>query len=243
MRALWGLRPAADTWVMPPISRPLLILMGLTVALLAFWVVALRPKPVAVKNTPLAPTTQISKARGAVATSDAANAKVQAATGGAATAAPQTAGPQTAGPKTAGPQTAAPKTAAPKTATPKAAAPKTAAPTAKAKTSLADVRDAALVRDLKRGKIAVLLFWNPEAADDIAARGALRDLDLHGGKVVVRIIPISDVAKYESITSGVKIAGSPTTVIIGRNGHTRVIMGLTEPREISQAVGDALAGH
>jgi hypothetical protein len=225
---------------MPPISRPLLILMGLTVMLMAVWVVALRPKPVDVKDTPLAPTTQISKAKGAAAISDAANGKVQAATGGTAT--PQAAAPQAAAPKAAAPKAAAPKAAAPKAAAPKAAAPK-AAPVKTSKVSLAKVRDAALVRDLKRGKVAVLLFWNPEAADDIAARGALRDLDLRGGKVVVRVISIDDVAQYESITSGVKIAGSPTTVVIGRNGHTRVIMGLTEPREVAQAVSDAVAGH
>ena len=220
---------------MPPISRPLLILMGLTVMLMAVWVVALRPKPVDVKDTPLAPTTQISKAKDAAAASAAANAKVQAATG--ATATPQAATPQAAAPKAA-----APKAAAPKAAAPKAAAPKTA-PAKTSKVSLAKVRDAALVRDLKRGKVAVLLFWNPDAADDIAARGALRDLDLRDGKVVVRVISIDDVAQYESITSGVKIAGSPTTVIIGKNGHTRVIMGLTEPREVAQAVSDAVAGH
>jgi hypothetical protein len=220
---------------MPPISRPLLILMGLTVMLMAVWVVALRPKPVDVQDTPLAPTTQISKAKGAAAAADAANAKVQAATGGPAT-------PQAATPQAAAPKAAAPKAAAPKAAAPKAAAPK-AAPAKTSKVSLAKVRDAALVRDLKRGKVAVLLFWNPEAADDIAARGALRDLDLRDGKVVVRVISIDDVAQYESITSGVKIAGSPTTVIIGKNGHTRVIMGLTEPREVAQAVSDAVAGH
>jgi hypothetical protein len=225
---------------MPPISRPLLILMGLTVMLMAVWVVALRPKPVDVQDTPLAPTTQISKAKGAAAAADAANAKVQAATGGPAT--PQAATPQAAAPKAAAPKAAAPKAAAPKAAAPKAAAPK-AAPAKTSKVSLAKVRDAALVRDLKRGKVAVLLFWNPEAADDIAARGALRDLDLRDGKVVVRVISIDDVAQYESITSGVKIAGSPTTVIIGKNGHTRVIMGLTEPREVAQAVSDAVAGH
>ena len=215
---------------MPPISRPLLILMGLTVMLMAVWVVALRPKPVDVQDTPLAPTTQISKAKGAAAASAAANAKVQAATGGAVT------------PQAATSQAAAPKAAAPKAAAPKAAAPK-AAPAKTSKVSLGKVRDAALVRDLKRGKVAVLLFWNPDAADDIAARGALRDLDLRDGKVVVRVISIDDVAQYESITSGVKIAGSPTTVIIGKNGHTRVIMGLTEPREVAQAVSDAVAGH
>jgi len=218
---------------MPPISRPLLILMGLTVMLMAVWIVALRPKPVAVQDTPLAPTTQISKAKGAVDASAAADAKVQAATGADPAAAPQAAAPQAA----------APQAAAPKAVAPQAAAPKAALPVKTSKAALAKVRDAALVRDIKRGKVAVLLFWNPEAADDVAARGALRALDLRGGKVVVRVISIDDVAQYESITSGVKIAQSPTTVVVGRNGHTRVIMGLTEPREVAQAVGDALAGH
>jgi hypothetical protein len=41
----------------------------------------------------------------------------------------------------------------------------------------------------------------------------------------------------------VKIAQSPTTLIIGDKGRTRTIVGLSEPKELSQAVGDALAGH
>jgi hypothetical protein len=209
-----------------PISRPIVILMAATVALMALWLVALRPKPVAVQNTPLAATREIPKAKAAAAASDAANAKIQAASGGeAATPAATPAGAANA---------AAPA---------KAAAPKAAAKADVTKKATADARDAAVVRDVKAGKVVVLLFWNPDAADDVAARGALRDLDLHGGKVVVRVVPIARVAQYESITSGVKIAQSPTTLIIGRKGHTRVIVGLTEPREIAQAVGDALAGH
>jgi hypothetical protein len=88
-----------------------------------------------------------------------------------------------------------------------------------------------------------VLFWNSKASDDVATRGALRDLDLHGGKVVVRLVPIGKVASYTSVTRGVKIAQSPTTVVIGRKGRTRVIAGLSEPRELAQAVGDALAGR
>ena len=52
-----------------------------------------------------------------------------------------------------------------------------------------------------------------------------------------------DVADYESVTRGVKIAQSPTTVVVGRKGRARAIVGLTESREIAQAVGDALAGR
>ena len=89
----------------------------------------------------------------------------------------------------------------------------------------------------------MLLFWNPKAADDVATRSALRGLDRRDGKVVVRVIPISRVADYESVTRGVKIAQSPTTVVVGRKGRARAIVGLTEPREVAQAVGDALAGR
>lgn len=99
------------------------------------------------------------------------------------------------------------------------------------------------MRDLAQGKVVVLLFWNSKASDDVATRGALRDLDRRGGKVVVRVVPIADVARYTTVTRGMKIAQSPTTVIIGRKGRSRVIAGLTEPRELSQAVGDALAGR
>jgi hypothetical protein len=256
---------------MPPISRPLLILMASTLALLALWVVALRPKPVPVQDTPLAATREISKAKQAVATSAAANAKLQAATGASAAgaaapahsaakpAAPaptpaaskSAASPRSAASKSAAsPRSAAsksaasPRSAAPKSAaSPRSAAPKSAARPAAAIRTAGQRRDAAVVRDLERGKIVVLLFWNPAAADDVAARGALRDLDLHGGKVVVRVVPISRVAQYASVTSGVKIAQSPTTLVIGRKGHARAIVGLTDPREISQAVGDALAGR
>ncbi|MEA2138653.1 MAG: hypothetical protein QOG56_1803 [Solirubrobacteraceae bacterium] len=209
---------------MPAISRPLLIVFAATFALMVLWLVALRPKPVAIKDTPLAATQEISKARAAAAISDAANAKVQAATGGGGAATP-----------------AAPSKPA---ATPSASRqPKPAAKPERASRATAAGRNAAVMRDVRRGKVVVLLFWNPDAPDDIAARGALRDLDLHGGKVVVHVVPITRVAQYASITSGVKIAQSPTTVVIGRKRHTRVIVGLTEPREISQAVGDALAGR
>ena len=214
---------------MPAISRPLQILMAATFALLALWVVALRPKPVAVKDTPLAATREISKAKAAAAISDATNAKLKAATGERATAAPAAAAPSKPAAKASTPSTSAQAKAA---ATPE-----------RASRAIAAGRNAAVVRDIKRGKVVVLLFWDPAGADDIAARGALRDLDLHGGRVVVRVVPITRVAQYESITSGVKIAESPTTVIIGRKRQTRVIVGLTEPREVSQAVGDALAGR
>jgi hypothetical protein len=183
---------------MDQVSRPLLIVLAGVVALLALWLVALRPKPVTVDNTPLPPTQAVSKAKQAAATSDVANAGVQAATGAAGQA-------------------------------------KTAAP--------ASPLDGAIVRDIRAGKVVVVLFWNPQGADDIATRGAIRGLDRHSGKVAVHVVPISRVGRYPAITKGVTIAQSPTTLVIGRKRQTRAIAGLSEPTELSQAVGDALAGR
>jgi hypothetical protein len=200
---------------MDSVSRPLLIALGAMVVLLAVWLVALKPKPVSVDSTPLAPTQAISKAKQAAAQSAAANAKLQAATGGAAQS-----------------QTAAPATQA---ATP-------AAP-AKPATKSVSRLDGGILRDMRGGKIVVILFWNAKGADDIATRGALRGLDRHHGKVAVHIVPIAEVGRYPAITQDVTIAQSPTTLVIGRKRHARIITGLSEPRELSQAVDDALAGR
>jgi hypothetical protein len=64
---------------MAEFKRPLLIVLAATIVLIALLVAMPRPHPVAVKNTPLAPISQIDKARQAVSQSDAANAQLQAA--------------------------------------------------------------------------------------------------------------------------------------------------------------------
>src|SRR5688500_8790715 len=98
---------------MDQVSRPMLIALAATIALAAVWLVALRPKTAEIADTPAAPVTAIDTAKGAAATSDAANANLAAATGGA-TAAPA---PTAAAPATA----AAAPAPAPSAAEPKAA--------------------------------------------------------------------------------------------------------------------------
>jgi hypothetical protein len=207
---------------MDQVSRPLLIALGGVLLLAVVWFVALRPKPVSVSDTPLAPIQAVPQAQAAADASAAANAGVQAATGAAA--APAATTPAPAG-STPAPQTATPATAG------------------KAATQTERRLDGSIVREMRGGKVVVVLFWNPEASDDIATRGALRDVHSHGGKVAVHVVPISDVARYPSITQGVTIAQSPTTLVIGAKRHARVITGLSDPAELTQAVDDALAGR
>jgi hypothetical protein len=222
---------------MGQVSRPVLIALGTTVALALLWFVALKPKPVAIDATPLAPTQAIPQATQAAAAATAATAQTQAATGAAGQAATATPAPAATA------ATAAAPAAAPAATTPApTAAPAAGAPTA-ARSESSGRRDGAILRDIRDGKVVVVLFWNATAADDIATRGALRDLDLHGGKVAVHIVPIGRAGDYPAITQGVTIAQSPTTLVIGHARRTRVIAGLSEPRELAQAVGDALAGR
>lgn len=135
--------------------------------------------------------------------------------------------------------TSAPK-ATQAAATPASATPaKSAKPAARATSAL----DGPVVRDIRAGKVVVVLFWNAKAADDVATRAAIRDLDRHGGKVAVHVVPIGHVGRYPAITQGVTIAQSPTTLVIGPKRETRAITGLSEPTELAQAVGDALAGR
>jgi hypothetical protein len=236
---------------MDQVSRPLLIAFAATVVLLVIWLVALRPEPVSVDATPLAPTQAVPQAKQAAAASDAANAQTQAATGaaGQATTAAPAAGAATTAPAASTATTPPAATAA--TTAPAATAATTPAPAAAPATTATDDapaasdgrRDAPILREIRDGKVVVVLFWNATAADDIATRGAIRDLDLHGGKVAAHVVPISRVGEYPAITQGVTIAGSPTTLVIDPKRRTRVIAGLSEPQELAQAVGDALAGR
>lgn len=101
-------------------------------------------------------------------------------------------------------------------------------------------RAAKYVAALDRGKAVVLLFWSRAATDDRAVRAAVRKVDRRGGKVLVGSARLTDVARFESITSGVQITQSPTVLVISPARQARRIVGLTTVRELDQAVADAL---
>jgi hypothetical protein len=204
------------------LSLPYRIAIVALVVVGALWFVVLRPKSggeVTPASTPAPGVTglanDVSKAKGAVDTANAASGA-----GATTTAATPSAA--------ATPSTTAP---APKPA------PKPHKP------GLAD--DAApgdpsrpLLADVDAGKVAVVLFWNKEGSDDRATRTALRAVDRHDGKVVATAIPVSDVGKYEAITRGAQILESPTVLVIGAGGKAREITGYTQASEIDQAVSD-----
>lgn len=97
---------------------------------------------------------------------------------------------------------------------------------------------APILRELKHGKVAVLLFYGRGGADDAAVRRALRSVDHRGGRVSVRSAPISRLARYAAITEGVSVMQSPTVLVIGRDRLAHSLVGFVDTRSIDQLVAD-----
>ncbi len=95
-----------------------------------------------------------------------------------------------------------------------------------------------VLRDVARGRVAVVLFFAPGGTDDRAVRRAVAAVDRHDGRVVVRAAPISRVASYEAISRGVEITQAPTVLVIGEGNRARRLVGYTDTRGIDQLVSD-----
>ena len=204
----------------------MLIALLATILLAGSWMVVLRPR--AVESTTeevTAPAKIATKASEAADATDKASAATDAATkalDGTATPAQKT--------QTAPTEKAATPKAAATPATGGAAAPK---PTVEGQ--------AAVISEMESGKVVVLLFWDKTGADDRAARDAVTGLDRRDGKVAVHAVDVDEVGEYGSVTQGVNVVQSPSTLIISPNGKARTIVGLTERTEVDQLVRDALA--
>jgi hypothetical protein len=221
--------------------------------------VAAAPAPAPASSEPVAPgvkglTSAIDKAKAASATSDAANAKIQKATGSSPAASSPAAATKPAvakatptaskGAKHATPAKAKP-TAAVKTgakAAPSVAAktkPAAAAPSAASKPATDVDPSDRLLAYLAKGKTLVILFHGA-GADDKAARKAVHRTALADPKhVVSAYIPIGDVGKYEAITSDVQIFSAPSILVIGTDGKATLLTGYVDAAVVRQTVGDA----
>jgi hypothetical protein len=204
----------------------MLIALAATVLVAASWMMFLRPR--AVESTTeqvTAPARVADKARAAAAATDKATADTEKAT--AETPAKGT----------------APAKAETTQVTPNATAKKAAAPApaaTKAETKPVDGQ-AAVLADMDAKKVVVLLFWDRTGADDRAAHDAVESVNRRDGKVAVHMVDVKDVGRYESVTQGVNVAQSPTTIIISRDAKARTVPGLTDPTEVEQMVREALA--
>ncbi len=224
---------------MQQLSRPYQIALGALVVFALAWFTVLKPSdaesvaPLPGDGAAAAPGATapgvagldraVDKAHGAVGASDASAAATQSAAA-AAGGDPGPASPPVADAPPAG-------------APPVASRPERPAGAAPARAPKGDP-SAPILADVARGKVAVLLFFSRDAADDRAVRRSLLSADRHGGRVVVRAAPIARVADYAAITEGVDVLQAPTVLVIGKGNRARTLVGFTDTRAIDQLVAD-----
>src|SRR2546423_4536990 len=119
-------------------------------------------------------------------------------------------------------------------------------------------------RELKRGFSAAILFWNPQAADDVVVHRELQRLlaaeahdpaagkagrELGDGSVVVEppsseekiavhMSPAAKVASYGPFTPAVQVYQTPTLLIVNPKGRAVAITGATDAFSIEQTLDE-----
>lgn len=222
---------------MSQVSPPLRIALIAAVAFLGVWALFLRPEPVPPVSeepasvAPAAPAATSSDPSAAAAAAANANASVAAADAkaGALTGTTAPAGSPAAVVPPAGTSAAA--------VAPQGAAGAREIPLNREALAKLPADVAAAVR---RDKVIALLFWNSRAPEDRRVRRALRDANSHGGRVFVRVAPVSDIARYAPITRGVDVAQSPTLVVVDADLHAEALVGYVARTTIRQALSDAI---
>ena len=118
-------------------------------------------------------------------------------------------------------------------------------------------------RELKRGEVAVILFWNKKGADDVAVHRELQYLatihrvaKAHAKQpTIARILKLSElefnkpiavhyataaqVTSFGSITHGVQVYATPTILIVNKVGQTTTLTGLQDYYSIEQTIDEA----
>lgn len=114
-----------------------------------------------------------------------------------------------------------------------------AAPASPKRATPSGDRSKPILETLADGKVAVVVFYEPDGADDRAVRAAVRDLSRRGGGLKVFSASIATVARYAAITRGVSVLTAPTVLVIGPDRQARTVTGLTQTAEIDELVSAA----
>jgi len=222
---------------MDQISRPFQIVLALTLAFAALYMVALRPKEEAPPAPPPPPSQAASKSAIPGAPGDALDKAREAQRQGAAGAAQRPG--QIDGAAEGIPGAAA--QGGTRAAGAPAGGPGSGDPGARRVPAGRGFATPQRVESaLASRRAVVLLFYSSRASDDRAVRSELAGVSRRGGRVVVMAASIRGVSRFGRVTRGVQILQSPTVVVIGPSRQARTFTGFTDRTEIDQAVATAL---
>jgi hypothetical protein len=101
-----------------------------------------------------------------------------------------------------------------------------------------------VARAMNAGKVVVLFFYDPAAADDQATRSAVRAVRAGAGRAAARVRLFQDVvariSDYRRVVGSIGISQSPALVVIDRNRKAELLQGYLDSGTIEQTVRDAL---
>jgi hypothetical protein len=213
------------------ISPPMRIVLGVAVAFLVVYMVALRPKAEVAPPAPATPAGNVATGKPAVTGMGKTAQAAQAAVAAANAASARTAGQAAAGADTG---------KAPATGTATGTATGSTAPPATAASSKATGLPLPVLKAVAKHQVLALLFWNPASADDQLVHAALKKVDRFDGEVFVHSAPIGRVSRYARITRGADVEQSPTVVVVDRKLRSTNLVGYVDALTIQQTVVDAL---
>jgi hypothetical protein len=206
------------------VSLPVRILLIGAVVFLAAWFTVLRPKPATIDATPVAAATPTGTPQTGFGRAVADARRVAGAAKSAAAAATK---PE------------APAATATPTATP--AAPPIAIPAATLAKLPKDVSGALQAR--KTLVIGVIgdesNHWRPLADDDRYVRNTLSDVNRYAGQVLVKTVPVTNLATYAPLLGGLDLSQTPSVVVIDAKLKGDVLPGYVDRVTVNQAIQDA----
>jgi hypothetical protein len=116
------------------------------------------------------------------------------------------------------------------------------APNASTRSTIA-VNQRLVEAQLQKGKVAVILFWDPRGSDDVSVRKAVSQMSGNGRwKVAVNYARANQVASFGTITRGIQVYGTPTLLVVNKKGQTITLTGLQDSFAIEQAISEARHG-
>jgi hypothetical protein len=246
---------------MAQLSRPYQIALAATVFLALIWFVALRPHSTSSSSTPVASAPAASAPASASASAAASKAKapagtthIEGMTRAVTHAREAVAASQRTADKSAGASAEAPSQGTKHAAVPAGTVTKSSVTVTRAKKGTpsstvtvtkttahaAPAQQVAVEKQLKQGKVVLVLFWNPKGSDDVAVHKELQAVEKKlGGKVAVHYALAKQVGSYGSITKAIQVYQTPTILLVNGKGLTTTLTGFTDAFSIEQTIDEA----
>jgi hypothetical protein len=240
---------------MAQLSRPYQIALAATVFLALIWFVALRPHSTSSSSTPVASAPVSTPAPAAAkAKAPAGTTHIEGMTRAVTHAREAVAASQRAADKSASASAEAPSQGTKHAAVPAGTVTKSSVTVTRSKHGVpnrtvtvtkttahaAPAQQVAVEKQLKQGKVVLVLFWNPKGSDDVAVHKELQAVEKKlGGKVAVHYALAKQVGSYGSITKAIQVYQTPTILLVNGKGLTTTLTGFTDAFSIEQTISEA----